>query len=322
MPYWSVDREASIQRRAQRARALLGGVAGRDLTRSELAASSLELAGELFDLAEECVGPEERARRRRLARLLGDPKGQLLSVLLTDRVARDKTFEHSAEQASYLVARLGVPKFMTPAERLQLTLGSAVGSLAPHLTGKLIARHIREEVKGLVFPIEPPRLRAYLERRRSEGISVNVNQLGEEVLGEDQAGRRLLDYVALLERPEIETISVKLSSIFSPIDLFAWDASRACLIERLRQIYRAAKRGAPHKLVYLDMEAYKDLRLTLEVFRRTLEEPEFADLTAGVVLQAYIPDSFALSRELTEWAIERRRRGGAPIRLRIVKGAN
>ena len=121
MPYWSVDREASIQRRAQRARALLGGVAGRDLTRSELAASSLELAGELFDLAEECVGPEERARRRRLARLLGDPKGQLLSVLLTDRVARDKTFEHSAEQASYLVARLGVPKFMTPAERLQLT---------------------------------------------------------------------------------------------------------------------------------------------------------------------------------------------------------
>src|SRR5262245_46960570 len=206
VPYWSVDREPSSESLAGRARALLGAVAGRELARSELEASSVELAGELFSLAERCVGPAERARRRRLARLLGDPKGQLLSVLLTDRVARDKTFEHSAEQVSYLVARLGVPKFMTPAERLQLTLGSAVGSLAPHLTGKLIARHIREEVHGLVFPLDPPQLRTYLDRRSADGVSVNVNQLGEEVLGEDQAGRRLLDYIALLERPEVETI--------------------------------------------------------------------------------------------------------------------
>ncbi len=301
---------------------MLAAIAGKPLGRGEMEQASLELAGLLFELAEACLDAEERARRRRLSRLLGDPRGQLLSVLLTDRVARDKTFEHSAEQVSYLVSRLGVPKFMTPAERLQLTLGSAVGSLAPHLTGKLIARHIRGEVGGLVFPMEPSALRAYLERRKADGISVNVNQLGEEVLGEAQAIRRLHEYIALLERPEVETISVKLSSIFSQIDLFAWESSQGNLIDRLRQIYRAAKRTEKHKLVYLDMEAYKDLRLTLELFRRLLSEPELLDLTAGVVLQAYIPDSFELARELTEFAIERQRRGGAPIRLRIVKGAN
>lgn len=317
-----MGKQLLVESRARRARELLSAVAGKSLSIAELEARSLEFASELFELAEACVDPEERARRRRLSRLLGDPKGQLLSVLLTDRVARDKTFEHSAEQVSYLVARLGVPKFMTPAERLQLTLGSAVGSLAPHLTGKLIARHIREEVDGLVFPIEPAALRDYLGRRKAEGISVNVNQLGEEVLGEGQAVARLAQYVALLERPEVETISVKLSSIFSQIELFAWDSTQALLGERLRQIYLAAKKGERPKLVYLDMEAYKDLRLTLELFRRLLSEPELLELTAGVVLQAYVPDSFRLQRELTEWAIERRRRGGAPIRLRIVKGAN
>lgn len=307
---------------ARRVRELLSAIADKPLRHAELEQRSLELADELFELAEACVGPEERARRRRLSRLLGDPKGQLLSVLLTDRVARDKTFEHAAEQVSYLVARLGVPKFMSAAERLQLTLGGAVGSLAPHLTGKLIARHIREEVKGLVFPIEPALLRDYLAQRKAEGISVNVNQLGEEVLGEAQAVARLAQYIALLERPEIETISVKLSSIFSQIDLVAWDSTQALLGERLRQIYRAAKSRPRQKLVYLDMEAYKDLRLTLELFKRLLSEPELYDLTAGIVLQAYIPDSFRLQRELTEWAVERRRQGGAPIRLRIVKGAN
>jgi RHH-type proline utilization regulon transcriptional repressor/proline dehydrogenase/delta 1-pyrroline-5-carboxylate dehydrogenase len=316
-----VGKELVAESRARRARELLGAVAGKRLSLVELEAKSLELASELFDLAEQCVDTEERARRRRLSRLLGDPKGQLLSVLLTDRVARDKTFEHSAEIVSYLVSRLGVPKFMTSAERLQLTLGSAVGSLAPHLTGKLIARHIREEVRGLVFPIEPAALGAYLARRKAEGISVNVNQLGEEVLGEGQATARLGQYLALLGRPEVETISVKLSSILSQIDLFAWESSQALLAERLRQIYRAALANRK-KLVYLDMEAYKDLRLTLELFQRLLGEPELLPLTAGVVLQAYIPDSFRLQRELTIWAIARRRRGGAPIQLRIVKGAN
>jgi RHH-type proline utilization regulon transcriptional repressor/proline dehydrogenase/delta 1-pyrroline-5-carboxylate dehydrogenase len=321
VPYCPVGKDHVAHNRARRARESLRALSGKRLELPELEATSLELASELFELAEHCVGPEERARRRRLSRLLGDPKGQLLSVLLTDRVARDKTFEHSAEIVSYLVSRLGVPKFMAPAERLQLTLGSAVGSLAPHLTGKLIARHIREEVRGLVFPIEPAALAEYLLRRKNEGISVNVNQLGEEVLGEGQALARLGQYIALLARPEVETISVKLSSIFSQIDLFAWESSQALLADRLRQIYRAAKENR-HKLVYLDMEAYKDLRLTLALFQRLLVEPELVDLTAGVVLQAYIPDSFALQRELTAWAVERRQRGGAPIRLRIVKGAN
>jgi RHH-type proline utilization regulon transcriptional repressor/proline dehydrogenase/delta 1-pyrroline-5-carboxylate dehydrogenase len=322
VPYWTVGKELDAETGARSARELLSRVAGQRLSLQQLERESLALAAALFELAESCVEARERARRRRLARLLGDPRGQLLSVLLTDRVARDKTFEHSAEQVSYLVSRLGVPKFMTPAERLQLTLGSAVGSLAPHLTGKLIARHIREEVGGLVFPIEQPALRAYLEQRKAEGISVNVNQLGEEVLGEARAAQRLHEYITLLERPEVETISVKLSSIFSQIDLFAWQSSQAVLVERLRQIYRAASSSGSQKLVYLDMEAYKDLRLTLDVFCRLLSEPEFTQLTAGVVLQAYIPDSFQLARELTEFAIERRSRGGAPIRLRIVKGAN
>ena len=42
----------------------------------------------------------------------------------------------------------------------------------------------------------------------------------------------------------------------------------------------------------------------------------------GVVLQAYLPDSHRVQRDLTDWALERGARGGAPIKLRIVKGAN
>ncbi|MCB0104948.1 MAG: proline dehydrogenase family protein, partial [Caldilineaceae bacterium] len=41
-----------------------------------------------------------------------------------------------------------------------------------------------------------------------------------------------------------------------------------------------------------------------------------------IVLQAYLPDSFAAQQALTTWAQARVARGGAPIKVRIVKGAN
>ncbi|MEY4547296.1 MAG: Bifunctional protein PutA [Pseudomonadota bacterium] len=318
---------------------LLAGVSGRTLSRAETAAAALELAELLFVVADGSVDRAERARRRRLSRLMADPPGQLLSVLLTDRVARDKSLTHALPLLQYLIGELGVPRFLSSFEQLQLQLGAQVGGLLPRLTGKLITQHIRREVQGLVVPLEDEPLSRYLAQRRGEGVRVNVNQLGEEVLGEARAEQRLAEYLQLLARPDVETISIKVSSIFSQVDLFAWESSRERIAERLRQIYRAALSSmstppdlAPDstsrpaatrsKLVYLDMEAYRDLRFTVWLFQRLLDEPEFQQLSAGLVLQAYIPDSAVLQRELTTWAVERRRRGGAPLRLRIVKGAN
>ena len=70
------------------------------------------------------------------------------------------------------------------------------------------------------------------------------------------------------------------------------------------------------------MEEYKDLALTLDAFTGLLDEPEFLRLEAGIVLQAYLPESMTALQRLCAWAMDRRRRGGARIKVRIVKGAN
>ena len=70
------------------------------------------------------------------------------------------------------------------------------------------------------------------------------------------------------------------------------------------------------------MEEYRDLDLTVTALQEVLDEEEFLPLPAGIVLQAYLPDSHRVQRELTDWALERGARGGAPVKLRIVKGAN
>ena len=45
-------------------------------------------------------------------------------------------------------------------------------------------------------------------------------------------------------------------------------------------------------------------------------------MEAGIVLQAYLPDSWEEQMKLCAWAKERVEKGGARIKIRLVKGAN
>jgi RHH-type proline utilization regulon transcriptional repressor/proline dehydrogenase/delta 1-pyrroline-5-carboxylate dehydrogenase len=104
--------------------------------------------------------------------------------------------------------------------------------------------------------------------------------------------------------------------------VLAFDHEVERIAARLRRLYDAANAYRPAKFVNLDMEEYRDLELTLAVFRRVLDEPAYATTAAGIVLQAYLPDSLPALEELCAWARKRRDRTGAWIKVRLVKGAN
>ncbi len=158
-------------------------------------------------------------------------------------------------------------------------------------------------------------------------MRLNLNQLGEAILGEEEAGRRLDAYLELLAREDVEYISVKISSVFSQINLVAFDHTVAHIKMRLRALYYQALRhlyhpphGTPRpKFINLDMEEYRDLHLTVRAFCEVLDEPEFLNLRAVIVLQAYLPDAFGVQRDLTDWSAARVARGGAPIKFALSK---
>jgi RHH-type proline utilization regulon transcriptional repressor/proline dehydrogenase/delta 1-pyrroline-5-carboxylate dehydrogenase len=262
--------------------------------------------------------------------MMEDPHGKELTIALADQAFRSRRPARIADQLAYLLERYGVPRYMDWWERVALLLGGAMAHYLPSLVVPPIVARLRHETQNVILPGEEEDLRRYIAARREAGMRLNLNQLGEAILGEAEAARRLQAYLALLARDDVEYISVKVSSVFSQIDLVAFDATVARVAERLRTLYRAAARHryrhpdgrVTPKFINLDMEEYRDLDLTVAAFRTVLDEPEFVPLSAGIVLQAYLPDSARLQRELTAWARARRARGGAPIKLRIVKGAN
>lgn len=140
------------------------------------------------------------------------------------------------------------------------------------------------------------------------------------MLGEDEAQRRLDGIHELIRRPDVDYVSVKVSAIVSHISMWAFDEVVESVVERLLPLYLTA--ASDRTFINLDMEEYRDLDLTIAVFTRILEDPRLDGLEAGIVLQAYLPDALPALQQLTAWARERVDHGGAPIKVRLVKGAN
>ncbi len=278
------------------------------------------LAVELLKAALAAQSARERADSARVGRMLNDSRGRAFTLQMVDQVFRSRLARRQAKRFRALLNKFGAPAYLTPGQRRLLRLGAAVSRFAPSLAMLAVAARLRRDTARVILPAEPASLQSYLAARRATGTGVIINQLGEAVLGEREAGGRLEAMLGLLNDPRVGAISVKLSSIASQINLLDWEGTLASVSDRLRRLYRAALPG--RKFVNLDMEEYRDLHLTLEAFERVLGEPAFRPLRAGIVLQAYLPDSWTALHDLTAWALHRVAAGGAPIKVRLVKGAN
>ncbi len=263
----------------------------------------------------------ERRRARRLGRLLSDSDGRELVFALADEVLRANDEVRASRRLRSLVA-VGLPGVLGRLDRTGLRLAAAGGRVAPKAVGRVVRGRVRAEARGVVVGAEDPALSAHVARRMREGIGCNVNLLGEAILGNDEADARLESVCDLLRRADVPCVSVKVSALCANLDVLAFETSVGRIVERLRRVFRTAATMRPPKLVYLDMEEYGDLHVTVVAFRTALDDPEFRGLIAGVALQAYLPDSFGVLDELCKWAAARRDSGGAPVRVRIVKGAN
>src|SRR5712691_2379121 len=296
----------------------------------DLPQQAVQLAERLLRTARQAQTSTEQEQAARLARMMADPVGKELTIALVDQAFRSHHPDRIADQLRHLLDAYGIPRYMDWWERVALSLGSAMSHYLPNLVVPPVIARLRQETHTVILPGEEGDLRRYLQQRRQDGMRLNLNQLGEAILGEGEAQRRMRAYLDLLARDDVEYISVKVSSVFSQLNLVAFEATKARVKDRLRLLYRQAMthhyahpdgRVTP-KFINLDMEAYTDLALTVATFTEVLDEPAFLALSAGIVLQAYLPEAFAIQQDLTTWAVARCARGGTPIKLRIVKGAN
>ncbi|WP_164234786.1 proline dehydrogenase family protein [Microbacterium hydrocarbonoxydans] len=286
------------------------------------AAASAPLAQRAVELARrwvtEAAAAEVDPAAERLAGVLRDPDGLPFTLGFVDGVMRPESLGAAASRL-HRIAPI-VPEFLPWYLRGAVRLGGGVAPALPTPVVPIARKVLREMVGHLVVDARPAKLGPAIEKLRESGARLNLNLLGEAVLGEAEAKRRLDGIHELIRRPDVDYVSVKVSAIISRISMWAFDEVVDAVVDRLLPLYLTA--STEGTFINLDMEEYRDLDLTIAVFTRILEDPRLTGLEAGIVLQAYLPDALPALQELTAWADDRVLHGGAPIKVRLVKGAN
>ncbi|EAL9759683.1 proline dehydrogenase family protein [Campylobacter upsaliensis] len=285
---------------------------------------SIALAEELQSKIEQNLSTSERQFHAKMQKLLNNPKNKVMLIELLDRSFRCKDKKASFELIEHTLNKFGIADFFSAFEKFLLFSFLNFGKLSPNLSVPFFISHLRNDTKAMVLDADENFLAPHITKRKNEqNITLNVNLIGEEVLGEAESKYRMQKYEEALKSSYITYISIKITTIFSQINIIDFDYSKDEVVKRLDKLYALAleeqNRQGVSKFINLDMEEFRDLELTVAAFMESVGK---FDIKAGIVLQAYIPDSYEYLKKLLAFSKERVLKGMQPIKIRFVKGAN
>ena len=126
------------------------------------------------------LGPAARRRRRPGARCSPSPT----------RSCAPPT-PARAMRAAPRPRRRRTPDALPPLDRAALRLAAPAPLSPPGPVAAVVRRRIRAETRGVIVPADDPAFAATSPGARADGFDVNVNLLGEAILGDDEADARL-----------------------------------------------------------------------------------------------------------------------------------
>jgi len=285
---------------------------------------------QFLEKSEREITTDELKEQKKYAILIQNPNDKVLLSKMLDESSQIHSNKRLALRMKLLIEKYGVPEFFSSSDAYLLKLFTSFGYWFDFIAVPIFKKRLRLDTAKVIINENPSLLNRHLNARYKQNIGQNVNLLGEVVLGDGEANKRFEHYLEALKDPLINYISIKISGIYAQISALNYDRNKLDLCERLARIYQQAidfpfvdNIGEKHaKFVNLDMEEYKDAELTLDVFKTVLTYPQFKNFTAGIVIQAYLSDAWNLQTELLDFATKRFSEGGAPPKMRLVKGAN
>ncbi|MBR4389727.1 MAG: bifunctional proline dehydrogenase/L-glutamate gamma-semialdehyde dehydrogenase [Prevotella sp.] len=274
----------------------------------------------------------ERGEQHMYGTMVTTPSDKKFIVRMLDETSQVRDTQKLARRVKDLIDQYGIPKFLGGTDHALFWMYQkfAYLPLFNWASVPIIKWRLRRDTSRVIINAARPNLTKHLATRFQEDVGQNVNLLGEVVLGNGEADKRYQSYLEALKEPDINYISVKISGIYAQTHALNYKESFPELIRRMSALYQAAidnpyttpSGETRPKFINLDMEEYKDAHLTMKLFKDVLSLPQFKNYEAGIVVQAYLPDAWGFQSELLEFARERVAAGGAPIKMRIVKGCN
>ena len=185
---------------------------------------ALALAEELQNKIEKNISHTEKEFHHKMQKLLNNPQNKVMLIELLDRSFRCKDKKASFDLIEHTLQKYGIADFFSAFEKFLLFSFLNFGKLAPSLSVPFFISHLRNDTKHMVLDANPSALEPHINKRKKEdNITLNVNLIGEEVLGELESQYRIQKYEEALKSSYITYISIKITTIFSQINIIDFD---------------------------------------------------------------------------------------------------
>ena len=282
----------------------------------------------LYNTCEQTITEAERREQHKYAVMVQRPQDKKFLVKMLDESSQIRDRRILAKRIKTLLDQYGVPEFLNKRDSFLFRMYQAFGHHFDFIAIPIIKKRLRMDTSQVIINEARPQLTKHLATRAKEKIGQNVNLLGEVVLGNGEADHRYHHYLEALESPDINYISVKISGIYAQTHALNYEESFPELVSRMSALYQKAidfpytDEEGVRRSKFINLDEYKDTHFTLRLFKTVLSLPQFKNYSAGIVVQAYLPDAYDFQTELIEFAKARVAEGGAPIKMRLVKGCN
>ncbi|WP_428939432.1 proline dehydrogenase family protein [Fontivita pretiosa] len=244
---------------------------------------------------------------------------------------------HTTEQVSAHMRQY----LLKPGRELPMLLGAAIklasGGIASGLAARAIRKNVTDLAQRFIVGRDAAEALPVLRDLYRHGFAFTVDLLGEATISHAEAdvyqkryldlidnlveevnrwpADELIDYNHLGPIPRTN-ISVKISAMEPHLDAADLSGSVQRLLPRVLPLFlRARERNV---FLNVDMEQWAINDITYELFEQIVTHPQLTDWPhVGIVVQAYL----RRSPEHVERMLKLARRRGAPITIRLVKGA-
>ena len=153
------------------------------------------LARLLQERAADLQTPQEKKQQAEFERMMQSAQDKATLTQMTDQAFRSSNPGRAVSQLTHILDVQGVPRFFSHTERTLLKGFQSFGSYLPGVAVPLVKEKMREETANVILPAEEELLARHLEARNQAGVRMNVNFLGEALLGEEEARSRLESYL-------------------------------------------------------------------------------------------------------------------------------
>lgn len=288
-----------------------------------LAQQAAELAQEMLLESRKEMRSDERTLLSALHRMVTDEKNRDFVRNLCSRVFQLSNPVEQAENLRHCITEYGgVPNIFSTMGKLRFKAASmAAGSMQSAAIAE-VQRVFHATFGGLTLPTQLDKVDKYVKECAKSNTTPALLPLVPDVFGNKSAGRYLHNLEAVLQKQKGVGIVVQPQRLCPSLSPYAPNQGANELADILRNLLQLSLKNGEKRPVIIQYGNSLLLNVVVEAFKLAMSAPECRKAEACLELPAYLKNSPAVLRDLTDWASNRAAKGGTPIKILLVKGSH